>query len=80
MNILLHEVKGIQFEIHHGDTLTNDCDMLRETNPAKKQTFDAVVADPPFRAHPPRLSRIDRIGYGFGTTGSVTRDRCSAVR
>jgi type I restriction enzyme M protein len=31
-----------------GDTLTNDWDMLRETNPAKKPYFDAVVANPPF--------------------------------
>ncbi len=30
------------------DTLTNDWDMLREQNPAKKPTFDAVVANPPF--------------------------------
>ena len=29
-------------------TLTNDWDMLRETNPAKKPYFDAVVANPPF--------------------------------
>jgi len=25
--------------------------MLRETNPAKKPTFDAVVANPPFKVH-----------------------------
>ena len=33
--MLLHGVKGTEFEIYHGDTLTNDWDMLRETNPAK---------------------------------------------
>ena len=48
MNMLLHGVKDSEFEIHHGDTLTNDWDFLRETNPAKKPYFDAVVANPPF--------------------------------
>jgi len=48
MNMLLHGVKDTEFEIYHGDTLTNDWDMLRETNPAKKPAFDAVVANPPF--------------------------------
>ena len=48
MNMLLHGVKDTEFEIYHGDTLTNDWDFLRETNPAKKPTFDAVVANPPF--------------------------------
>ena len=48
MNMLLHEMKDTEFEIYHGDTLTNDWDMLRETNPAKMPKFDAVVANPPF--------------------------------
>jgi type I restriction enzyme M protein len=48
MNMLLHGVKDSEFEIYHGDTLTNDWDMLRETNPAKQPRFDAVVANPPF--------------------------------
>ena len=48
MNMLLHGVKDSEFEIYHGDSLTNDWDMLREQNPAKKPTFDAVVANPPF--------------------------------
>ena len=48
MNMLLHGVKDSEFEIFHGDTLTNDWDMLREENPAKKTYFDAVVANPPF--------------------------------
>jgi len=48
MNMLLHGVKDTEFDIYHGDTLTNDWDMLRETNPAKKPKFDAVVANPPF--------------------------------
>jgi len=48
MNMLLHGVKDSEFEIFHGDTLTNDWDMLREANPAKKPYFDAVVANPPF--------------------------------
>lgn len=48
MNMLLHGVKDTEFEIWHGDTLKNDWDWLRETNPAKKPRFDAVVANPPF--------------------------------
>ncbi|PWC51185.1 type I restriction endonuclease subunit M [Azospirillum sp. TSA6c] len=48
MNMLLHGVKDTEFEIFHGDTLANDWDMLRELNPAKKPTFDAIVANPPF--------------------------------
>ena len=48
MNMLLHGVKDTEFEIYHGDTLTNDWQMLREANPAKKPYFDAVVANPPF--------------------------------
>jgi type I restriction enzyme M protein len=48
MNMLLHGMKDTEFEIYHGDTLTNDWDMLRETNPAKMPKFDAVVANPPF--------------------------------
>ena len=48
MNMLLHGLKDTEFTIYHGDTLTNDWDMLRETNPAKMPKFDAVVANPPF--------------------------------
>lgn len=48
MNMLLHGVKDSEFEIFHGDTLTNEWDMLRETNPARMPKFDAVVANPPF--------------------------------
>jgi type I restriction enzyme M protein len=48
MNMLLHGVKDSEFEIFHGDTLLNDWDILRETNPAKIPRFDAVVANPPF--------------------------------
>jgi type I restriction enzyme M protein len=48
MNMLLHGVKDTEFEVYHGDTLTNDWDILRELNPAKKPSFDAIVANPPF--------------------------------
>ena len=48
MNMLLHGVKDTEFEIYHGDTLTNAWDILRERNPAKIPRFDAVVANPPF--------------------------------
>ncbi len=48
MNMLLHGVRDTEFEIFHGDTLTNEWPLLKEENPAKKMTFDAVVANPPF--------------------------------
>ncbi|MDZ4695867.1 MAG: type I restriction-modification system subunit M, partial [Deltaproteobacteria bacterium] len=48
MNMLLHGVKDTEFEIFHGDTLTNEWDTLRELNPARKPSFDAIVANPPF--------------------------------
>ena len=62
MNMLLHGVKDTEFEIYHGDTLTNDWDMLRETNPAKKPYFDAVVANPPFSY---RWSPNEALGEDF---------------
>jgi len=48
MNMLLHGVKSTEFEIFHGDTLLNEWDIMREFNPAKKPSFDAIVANPPF--------------------------------
>ena len=48
MNMLLHGVKDSEFEIHHGDSLLNDWELLNEMNPAKKIVFDAIVANPPF--------------------------------
>lgn len=48
MNMLLHGMKDTEFEIHHGDSLINDWEILTEMNPAKKMEFDAVVANPPF--------------------------------
>lgn len=46
--MLLHGVKDNEFEIFHGDTLSNEWDILRESNPAKRPAFDAIVANPPF--------------------------------
>ena len=48
MNMLLHGLHDTEFEIFHGDTLTNDWPMLKDSNPVKPVTFDAVVANPPF--------------------------------
>jgi len=48
MNMLLHGFKDSEFQIFHGDSLTNDWDVLNEINPAKKLKCDAVVANPPF--------------------------------
>lgn len=48
MNMLLHGFKDSEFQIFHGDSLTNDWPILSEMNPAKKLKCDAVVANPPF--------------------------------
>mgnify|MGYP003307387992 FL=1 len=48
MNMLLHGLHDSEFEIFHGDTLTNDWSWLKDSNPVKPVTFDAVVANPPF--------------------------------
>ena len=48
MNMLLHGLKDSEFEIHHGDSLLNDWDILTEMNPSKKLECDAIVANPPF--------------------------------
>ena len=62
MNMLLHGVKDSEFEIHHGDSLSNDWDILNEMNPAKKLVFDAVVANPPFSY---RWEPTETIGEDF---------------
>ena len=62
MNMLLHGVKDTEFEIHHGDSLLNDWDILNEMNPAKKMEFDAIVANPPFSY---RWEPTDVIGEDF---------------
>ena len=33
----------LKFDIFHGDTLLNEWDMMREANPAKKPSFDALA-------------------------------------
>jgi len=48
MNMLLHGLHDSEFELFHGDTLTNDWSMLKDSNPVKPIEFDAVVANPPF--------------------------------
>ena len=48
MNMLLHGFMDSEFQIFHGDSLSNDWDVLNEMNPAKKLKCDAVVANPPF--------------------------------
>ncbi|MBC3271903.1 type I restriction-modification system subunit M [Pseudomonas sp. SWRI81] len=62
MNMLLHGVKDSEFEVHHGDSLLNDWDILSEMNPAKKLEFDAVVANPPFSY---RWEPNDALGEDF---------------
>ncbi len=48
MNMLLHGLHDSEFEIFHGDTLANDWDMLKNSNPVNPVQFDAIVANPPF--------------------------------
>lgn len=76
MNMLLHGVKDTEFEIHHGDTLVNDWDILNEENPAKKMTFDAIVANPPFslRWDPKEETAKDFRFSGFGVAPKSAAD------
>lgn len=62
MNMLLHGMKDSEFEIHHGDSLLNDWDVLNEMNPTKKLQCDAVVANPPFSY---RWEPTEAIGEDF---------------
>jgi type I restriction enzyme M protein len=62
MNMLLHGLKSTEFDIYHGDTLTNDWPLLNERNPAKKLKCDAVVANPPFSY---RWQPNDALGEDF---------------
>jgi len=66
MNMLLHGVKNTEFDIHHGDSLRNDWALLNELNPAKKQEFDAIVANPPFSY---RWEPTDALGEDFRFKG-----------
>ena len=76
MNMLLHGVKDTEFDIHHGDTLVNDWDILNEENPAKKMTFDAIVANPPFslRWDPKEETAKDFRFNGFGVAPKSAAD------
>jgi type I restriction enzyme M protein len=62
MNMLLHGLKDTEFEIHHGDSLLNDWDLLNEMNPSKKLECDAIVANPPFSL---RWEPTDALGDDF---------------
>jgi type I restriction enzyme M protein len=46
--MLLHGLKPSDFNIYHGDSLTNEWEILNEQNPSKQMKFDAIVANPPF--------------------------------
>ena len=72
MNMLLHGVKDTEFEIHHGDSLLNDWDILNEMNPAKKMQFDAIVANPPFSY---RWEPTEEMGKDFRFKGKISVSR-----
>jgi type I restriction enzyme M protein len=76
MNMLLHGVRDSEFEIFHGDTLTNEWELLREENPAKKIEFDAVVANPPFsyRWEPSEALAEDFRFKGYGLAPKSAAD------
>ncbi len=76
MNMLLHGVKDTEFEIHHGDSLINEWDLLNEINPAKKLKCDAVVANPPFsyRWEPSEAMGDDFRFKGYGVAPKSAAD------
>lgn len=76
MNMLLHGLHDSEFEIFHGDTLANDWPMLKESNPVKPVTFDAVVANPPFslRWEPDDESSNDPRFKDFGVAPKSAAD------
>ena len=45
MNMLLHGVKDTELEIYHGDTLTNEWDILRELRDAIRSGLWVQCAD-----------------------------------
>jgi len=51
MNMLIHGMKDMNFEIYHGDSLINEWSILHETNLQENLFFDAIVA------HLPVISR-----------------------
>lgn len=76
MNMLLHGLKDSEFEIFHGDTLKNEWELLKESNPAKKPRFDAVVANPPFsyRWEPKGDDADDMRFTGYGVAPKSAAD------
>lgn len=71
MNMLLHGLKPSQFEIFHGDTLTNDWDLFNTSNPTAKPQFDAIVANPPFSYKWDRQDELD--DFRFNNYGLAPR-------
>lgn len=76
MNMLLHGLHDTQFEIFHGDTLTNDWPYLRDSNPVKPVSFDAVVANPPFslRWEPDDETSKDQRFQDYGVAPKTAAD------
>ena len=76
MNMLLHGLHDSEFEIFHGDTLTNDWPLLKESNPVKPVEFDAVVANPPFslRWEPDDETANDQRFKNFGVAPKSAAD------
>jgi type I restriction enzyme M protein len=66
MNMLLHNLSYKQFNIYNGDTLENPCSEHMDI--ARKEGFDAVVANPPYSAQwsaDPKFLEDERFsGYG----------------
>ncbi len=48
MNLLIHGIKDSEFQIHTGNSLLNDWDILNEQNLGERRECDAIVATPPF--------------------------------
>lgn len=71
MNMLLHGLKPSQFEIFHGDTLTNDWDSFNTMNPTATPKFDAIVANPPFSYKWDRADELE--DFRFSNYGLAPR-------
>lgn len=76
MNMLLHGVKDTEFDIFHGDTLSNDWPIFQEENPAKHLQFDAIVANPPFslRWEPSEATAQDARFKSYGVAPKSAAD------
>ena len=74
--MLLHGVKDTEFEIHHGDSLLNDWDILNEMLPGGFKAFDAGFGNAGFLCQgTPREVGSQSLRFGLGGNGCQQRVR-----